>query len=91
LTRGRSQRVRLLKWVVTTVLVLLAIPVLAVLLVALAANVDAGRRFIEQQTASLSDGVVRIQGLSGRFPDALRAEQIEVSDAKGPYLTINGL
>jgi translocation and assembly module TamB len=91
LTRGRSQRVRLLKWVVTTVLVLLAIPVLAVLLVALAANVDAGRRFIEQQTASLSDGVVRIQGLSGRFPDALRAEQIQVSDAKGPYLTIKGL
>jgi translocation and assembly module TamB len=82
---------RLLKWGAVIVLVLLAVPVLAVLLVALAANVDAGRRFIEQQTASLTGGMVRIQGLSGRFPDALRAERIQVSDAKGPYVTINGL
>ena len=77
----------LLKWGAVIVLVLLAVPVLAVLLVALAANVDAGRRFIEQQTASLTGGMVRIQGLSGRFPDALRAERIQVSDAKGPYVT----
>ena len=74
---------RLVKWIAAIVLVLLAIPVLAVVLVAVAANIDAGRRLIEQQTASLSGGTVRIQGLSGRFPDALRAEQIEVSDARG--------
>jgi translocation and assembly module TamB len=82
---------RVAKWIAIFVLVLLAIPVLAVLLVTVAANIDAGRRFIEQQTASLSGGIVRIEGLSGRFPDALRARQIQVSDAKGPYLTINGL
>ena len=35
--------------------------------------------------------MVRIQGLSGRFPDALRVDRIEVSDAKGPYVTISGL
>ena len=82
---------RLLKWIAAIVLVLLAIPVLAVVLVAVVANIDAGRRLIEQQTASLSGGMVRIQGLGGRFPDALRAERIEVSDAKGPYVSIHGL
>jgi translocation and assembly module TamB len=82
---------RLVKWIAAIVLVLLAIPVLAVVLVAVAANIDAGRRLIEQQTTSLSGGTVRIQGLSGRFPDALRAQQIEVSDAKGPYVLIHGL
>jgi translocation and assembly module TamB len=82
---------RVLKWVAVVVLVLLAIPVLAVVAVVIGANTDAGRRLIERETASLTGGMVRIQGLAGRFPDALRAGQIQVSDAKGPYVTIDGL
>jgi translocation and assembly module TamB len=82
---------RVLKWVLAVVLVLLAIPVLAIAVVGIAANTNAGRRLIEQQTASLTGGMVRIQGLAGRFPDALRAGRIQVSDAKGPYVTIDGL
>jgi translocation and assembly module TamB len=82
---------RLLKWVLAAVLVIVAIPVLAIVVVAVGANIDAGRRLIEQQTASLTGGMVRLQGLSGRFPDALRVQKIQVSDAKGPYLTITGL
>ena len=70
---------------------LLAIPVLAVAVVLLVANIDPGRRLIEQQTASLTGGMVHINGLAGRFPDALRIGQIQVSDAKGPYVTISGL
>ena len=35
--------------------------------------------------------MVRIEGLGGRFPDALRVGQIQVSDAKGPYVTISGV
>jgi translocation and assembly module TamB len=82
---------RTLKWGAGILLVLLAIPVLAIIVVAIATNIDAGRRLIEQQTASLTGGMVHIEGLAGRFPDALRAGRIEVSDAKGPYLTIDGL
>jgi translocation and assembly module TamB len=82
---------RVLKWLLGIILVLLAIPVLAVVLVAVAANTNPGRRLIEQETASLTDGMVRIQGLAGRFPDALRVGQIQVSDAKGAYVTIAGL
>jgi translocation and assembly module TamB len=82
---------RLLKWAVGVALVLVAIPVLAVAVVLVAANVDPGRRFIENETAALTGGMVRIEGLAGRFPDALRVGQIQVSDAKGSYVTISGL
>ena len=82
---------RLLKISGAVVLVLLALPVLAAGTVLIAANVDPGRRLIESEIASLSGGTVRLDGLSGRFPDALRVGQIQVSDAKGLYLTISGL
>jgi translocation and assembly module TamB len=82
---------RVVKWTVGIVLVVLAIPILAVALVLIVANVDPGRRLIERQTASLTGGMVRLEGLSGRFPDALRVGKVQVSDAKGPYVTIDGL
>ncbi len=72
-------------------LLLVAIPVQAAALAGLLANLDFGRRLIEDQTASLTGGMVRITGLAGRFPDALRADRIQVSDAKGPYVTVTGL
>ncbi len=82
---------RLLKWAGAVVLILLVLPVLAVAVVLVAANTDAGRRLIQDETASLTAGMVRIKGLAGRFPDALRVGQIDVSDAKGPYVTVSNL
>ncbi len=82
---------RLLKWLVGGVLVLLGLPVLALVAVLVLANVDPGRRLIASQTASLTGGMVHIDGLSGRFPDALRVGQIQVGDAKGVYVTVSGL
>ena len=35
--------------------------------------------------------MVRIQGLAGRFPGCAAGGQIQVSDAKGPYVLIHGL
>ena len=74
-----------LKWAARVVIVLLALPVLAVIVILIGANTGPGRRLIETETASLTGGVVRIEGLAGRFPDALRAEQIQVSDANGAW------
>jgi hypothetical protein len=54
---------RLLKWVLATVLVLLAVPLLAVVVIVILANIDPGRRLIESQTASLTGGMVHIEGL----------------------------
>src|SRR4051812_42550507 len=82
---------RAAKWGAAIVLIVLAIPVLAVALVLAAANIDPGRRFIEREVGSLTSGMVRIQDLAGRFPDALRIGRIQVSDAKGPYITISAL
>jgi translocation and assembly module TamB len=82
---------RALKWTMRIILVLLALPVLAVAIVLIVANIDPGRRLIQDQVTSLTGGMVRIEGLAGRFPDALTIGQIQVSDAKGPYVSISGL
>ncbi len=82
---------RILKWAVRIGLVLVAIPVLAIAIIVAAANINPGRRLIESETASLTGGMVRIDGLAGRFPDALRVARIQISDAKGPYVTVSGV
>jgi translocation and assembly module TamB len=79
----------ILKWMAGIVAVLLALPVGAVIVVLVVANTDYGRRLIEAQTKSLTAGMVAIEGLAGRFPDALRVGQIQVSDYKGPYVTVS--
>ena len=82
---------RVLRWIGRLGMVLVALPVLAIGLVLLLGNIGPGRALIEAQTESLTGGMVRIQDLAGRFPDALRVGQIEVSDAKGPYVTIRNV
>ena len=69
----------------------LGLIVLVLLVVLIGANTAPGRRLIEQQAASLTGGMIRIDGLGGRFPDALTARRIQVADWKGPWLTIDGL
>ncbi len=53
-----------------------------------AANTDPGRRAIESLIAWGSGGTVHITGLSGRFPAALRAERLELSDRRSTYATV---
>ena len=53
------------------------------------ANTGKGRLMLARAVASLSGGTVEIDGLSGRFPDALRAASIVVGDGHGPWLTID--
>jgi translocation and assembly module TamB len=55
----------------------------------IAANTQASRQAIEQIVPKLTDGMVTIRGLSGRFPDALRIGHIAVSDKEGRWLTID--
>ncbi len=70
---------------------LLGLPVLLVAIAVGPGEYRFGRHLIERQTASLTGGMVRIEGLAGRFPDALRVGRIEVSDSKGPYVTLTGV
>ena len=80
---------RVLKILAWCLAVLLAIPLLLPAAVLLGANTAPGRRLIETLAPRLSGGMVRIEGLSGRFPDALRAGTVTVADADGVWLTVN--
>jgi translocation and assembly module TamB len=82
---------RVLKWIGWIVVALIAVPVLAVAVVLIGANTDPGRRLIERETTSLTGGMLKMSGLSGRFPDELRVGHLEVADARGAYLTLENV
>ena len=83
---------RILLW---TIGLLLGIPaaliVLALLVILAGANTGFGRRLIERQAASLSGGMVALDGLGGRFPDALSIRRLTISDHLGPYAMLDGV
>ncbi len=79
----------LLRIVAWTVGVLVLVPVFAVLAAVLLLNVDPGRRLAERLAGQLTGGQVRIGGLAGRFPDALRLAHAEIHDAQGAWLTLD--
>ncbi|TLU72031.1 translocation/assembly module TamB domain-containing protein [Lichenicoccus roseus] len=90
---ARSRRARrILLWTVGLLVgapLALVVLVLAVLLIG--ANTGPGRRLIERQAASLSGGLVTLDGLAGRFPDGLRVAHVAVHDHLGTWLTIDGI
>jgi translocation and assembly module TamB len=55
----------------------------------LGANTGPGQRAIETLIARATGGEVGVEGLTGRFPDAIQAGRITVADDKGIWLTIN--
>src|SRR5579859_3752645 len=66
---------------------LASVLVLAVAVVLVAGNTDAGRQAIVKLTSRLTDGLVRLQGLNGNFPSHLTLEHLELTDARGVWLT----
>ena len=66
-----------------TVGALLTVIVALSALVLLAGNTVRGRALIERATAHLSDGHVRLSGLSGSFPAAIDLEQLQLADERG--------
>ena len=65
---------------------LLLVPVLLVAGVFGALNTGPGRALAERQIASLTGGMVVLDGLGGRFPDALRLHHLEIRDSAGAWL-----
>ncbi|CAK0762288.1 translocation and assembly module TamB [Gammaproteobacteria bacterium] len=83
------QRVkRVLGWMLA---LLVGLPVLLIILVTMAANLESSRRLIEAQVMTWTEGQVVLQGLAGRFPDSLRLAHLTLSDAQGPWLVLEGL
>lgn len=71
--------------------VALSVPTLAIALLLLLADTPFGREQLIRITTGLSDGAVKVSGLNGRFPDALRIERIELRNAGEVWLTITQL
>src|SRR5690349_8468326 len=68
---------------------LIGIPLAALLLLYALSDTSVGRNTIEKLVGLGSGGQVAITGLAGKFPHSLRAARIEVSDAKGRWLTLD--
>ena len=77
---------RLLRAALWVLGLLLLLPVVAVAAVVLALNIGPGRIAAEQLVSRVTGGTVVLEGLSGRFPDALRLHHLEVRDAQGAWL-----
>jgi translocation and assembly module TamB len=54
-------------------------------------NTDGGRTWIERLTYRLTSGHVKLTGLGGSFPARLELAQLELSDARGVWLTAERL
>lgn len=74
---------RITGWTLGALVLLVLVLVAAILI---AGNTAGGRALIERETASLSDGQVRLAGLGGTFPQALDLEELELRDASGVWL-----
>lgn len=76
------------RWLIVSVVVLFGLPVILLLSVMGIANTESGRTWIEQAIPELTSGAVRLQGLAGHFPDALRMARVEVADSAGVWLSL---
>jgi translocation and assembly module TamB len=79
---------KILLWVAAIVV---GLPVALIVALLVLANTGFGQRLIARQAGSMSGGMVRLAGLHGRFPDALRLDHVEVDDSKGAWLTADGV
>src|SRR5207244_8365486 len=70
---------------------LVVLPIVLISLVIGVANMDWGRRLIEQATARGSGGQLVVAGLSGRFPDDLHLTHAEVRDADAVWMGVDDL
>ena len=78
---------RAAKWIGGILLGLVAPVVLLLLL----ANTPPGRQAIAWLLPRVTGDAVRVVGLSGRLPDAIRAARVELRDAHGAYVTAQDL
>jgi translocation and assembly module TamB len=71
---------------VTILLALLALPLMLIGAALVTFNTPQGRYVLEVATEWVSGGTVRLEALSGRFPDRLRLHRLSIRDAHGAWL-----
>ena len=78
---------RAAKWIGWVLVALAALPVLLLIVV----NTPPGRQALVWLTPRLTGDTVRLAGIAGRFPDALRVARVELRDPQGAYATVDDL
>lgn len=84
--RARPLAGRVVRVLGSCVAALIALVVLVIAAVMIIGNLPAARPLMARLVGRLSHGVVQLQGLSGRFPDRLRAQHLSVNDPQGRWL-----
>jgi translocation and assembly module TamB len=79
---------RITAWTLGGLLSLVLVLIAAVVVIG---NTGSGRRLLESETAKLTSGRVRIMGFGGSFPADIEIASLELSDAKGVWLSANGI
>jgi translocation and assembly module TamB len=82
---------RALRWTGRVVAVLAAVLVVLMVVLLAGANTQPGRSIIARLAPRLTGGMVTIHGLSGRFPDRLKAARVSLRDKDGLWARINDL
>jgi translocation and assembly module TamB len=82
---------RPIRWLLWGFSGLLAVPLLALIVLTLAAHSQFGRMSLERSVFILSAGQVVLSGLSGDFLGELAIKHMALQDASGTWLTIDGL
>ncbi|HEV2268748.1 MAG TPA: translocation/assembly module TamB domain-containing protein [Steroidobacteraceae bacterium] len=75
---------RIAAWSVGGLLLLILIGIATIIIVG---NTAGGRRLLENETAKLTAGRVRIAGLGGTFPGTIDLASLQLSDPKGVWLS----
>ena len=75
-------------WVVAAVIAFAVVLGAALMVIG---NTAGGRRLLERSVSWASHGRVLMQGLSGRFPDRLRLQHLQLRDAQGTWLQADAL
>ena len=82
---------RALRWIIRGVAALVALVVVAVAVLLAGANTQPGLAIVARLAPRLTGGLVTIRGLSGRFPDQLKAAEVSLSDKNGVWAKIDDL
>ncbi|MBV8888592.1 MAG: translocation/assembly module TamB domain-containing protein [Alphaproteobacteria bacterium] len=87
----RAGRTRGFRWLARIMAAAIGVPLVLAVALLIFANAGPGRALIERIARQATRGEVAIEGLHGRFPDALRADRVSIRDAEGVWLSVEGL
>ncbi len=76
---------RIAKWLGMLLGLVVGIPVALFAIALVLGNIPPGRHLLERLVPRITGGEVRIAGLAGRFPAALRIGRVELDDGAGSY------